>query len=375
MIPPLVSLVTVLAASVAPPVPLADTVIQISAIQGMHFSLPRFEVAPGMKVTIVFRNMDSQADMPHNLVIMRPGTRTKVITAALQATAKQEYIPVTRDILFKTPLVVQRESFTLTFTAPAAKGAYPYACTFPGHGFVMYGAMYVGTTPPPLATDENVPPEQRVPPPAGRGGGRGGRGGLPPGPRPISAGAISYGSTFPAVSRTFLADNGPASIAVALTPQRSYNFDAGVSYFRQAWDGGFVDNYPHWRGNGDGYADVIGKVWYHSKANFPWRVSAPDSIPEARFLGYRLVQGGYPEFHYKIGDADVRELVLPREGGSGVVRNFEITTTHPLRFITDPEGGANFSASAGQMQGKVLTLTPEQARKFSITMTPAAPLP
>lgn len=366
MILPFVSLLTVLAAPAAPPVQMADTVVvQISAVQGLRFNMPRFEVAPGAQVKIVFQNEDSQADMSHNLVIMRPGTRDKVVQAALQATAQQQYVPSIPEVLFHTPLVEQGESFTLTFTAPAVAGIYPYACTFPGHGFVMYGAMYVGTTPPPLATDENVPPAQRV----ARGPGRQPRGGST---APVIHQAISFGSTFPAVSRTFLPESGPASIAVALTPERSYNFDAGVSYLRYAWTGGFVDNFPHWRGNGNAYADVIGKVWYRSKVNFPWRVGSADSVPEAHFKGYRLVDGGYPEFHYQIGDADVRELIKPREGGPGLVRNFEITTTHPLRFITDPEGGAHFAASAGQMQGKVLTLTPEQARHFSITMTPTA---
>jgi azurin len=364
MMLPLLSLLTVLSAPAAPAPP-ADTVqVEISAIQGMRFSMPRFEAAPGAPVKIVFRNADSQADMAHNIVFMRPGTREKVVQAALQATVQQQYVPSMPEVLFHAPLVEQGNTYTLTFTAPTAPGVYPYACTFPGHGFVMYGAMYVGTPLPPLASDENVPPAQRV----------------ARGPRQRPGGseanvihqAVSYGTTLPAVSRTFLPESGPASIAVALPGGQSYNFDAGVSYLRYAWSGGFVDNFPHWRGNGNAYADVIGQVWYRSKVYFPWRVGASDSLPEVHFKGYRLVDGGYPEFHYTVGGADVHELVKPRAGGPGIVRNFEITTTQPLRFLTDPEGGAAFSASAGQMQGKVLTLTPDQARHFSITMTPTA---
>jgi azurin len=365
MMLPLLSLLTVLAAPAAPPpAAAADTVqVEISAVPGLRFGTVRFEAAPGAPVKVVFRNADSQADMAHNVVFMRPGTREKVVQAALQATAQQQYVPSIPEVLFHTPLVEQGETFTLTFTAPTAPGVYPYACTFPGHGFVMYGAMYVGTPMPPLATDENVPAAQRV----ARG---------PRGPRRDDSNvihqAVSYGTTLPAVSRTFLPESGPASIAVALPGGQSYNFDAGVSYLRYAWSGGFVDNFPHWRGNGNAYAEVIGQVWYRSKAYFPWRVGASDSLPEARFKGYRLVDGGYPEFHYTVGGADVRELVKPRAGGPGIVRNFEITTTQPMRFITDPEGGATFSSSAGTMRGKVLNLTPDQARHFSITMTPAA---
>jgi hypothetical protein len=116
---------------------------------------------------------------------------------------------------------------------------------------------------------------------------------------------------------------------------------------------------------------VLGKVWYRSRAGFPWRVEGADSVPEARFLGYRLVDGGYPEFHYRVGDAEVRETVRGRDGG-GLVRSFEIRTDRPLRFRADPEGGARFESSAGRWSGNVLELTPQQARRFTLTMTPAA---
>jgi azurin len=365
---PLLSLLSVLAAPAPAPPPAparaADTVqVEISAIPGLRFNIPRFEAAPGAIVKLVFRNADSQADMSHNLVITRPGAREKVVQAALQATAQQQYVPSIPEVLFHTPLVEQGDSFTLTFTAPTAAGVYPYACTFPGHGFVMYGAMYVGTPLPPLGGDENVPPTQRV--------ARRQRGGRPDQPPAIHQ-AVSFGTTLPAVSRTFLPESGPASIAVALPGGQSYDFDAGVSYLRYAWSGGFVDNFPHWRGNGNAYADVLGEVWYRSKVHFPWRVGASDSLPEVRFKGYRLVDGGYPEFSYTVGGAEVRELVKPRSGGPGIVRTFEIQTDQPLRFVTDPEGGARFAASAGQMQGKVLTLSPAQARHFTLTMTPSA---
>lgn len=362
---PLLTALTAPASAAAPAMPvLADTVvIEISAVPGLRFNLARFEAAPGVPVKLVFSNADSQGDMAHNVVITRPGARDRVVQAALQVSAQQQYVPTTPDVLFHTPLVEQGDSYTLVFTTPTAPGIYPYACTFPGHGFVMYGAMYVGTPPPAIETDENVPPAQRV--------ARRARAARPP-EEPVIHQAVSFGTTLPAVSRTFLPESGPASIAVALPGDQSYDFDAGVSYLRYAWSGGFVDNFPHWKGNGNAFAEVIGKVWYRSTVFFPWRVGASDSLPEVRFKGYRLVDGGYPEFHYTVGGADVRELVKPRPGGPGLVRSFQITTDQPLRFITDPKGGVRFAASAGAMQGEILTLTPEQARSFTLTMTPSA---
>lgn len=356
---PLLSLLTALAAA-PPPAAAADTVrVEISAVPGLRFNLARFEAAPGAPVKVVFRNADAQADMSHNLVFTRPGAREKVVQAALQTTAQKQYVPAMPEVLFHSPLVEQGDSYTLTFTTPATPGVYPYVCTFPGHGFVMYGAMYVGTPLPPLQTDANVPPAQRV----ARN---------PRSATPAVHQAVSFGTTLPAVSRTFLPESGPASIAVALPGGQSYDFDAGVSYLRYAWSGGFVDNFPHWRGNGNAYAEVLGPVWYRSGAGFPWRIGGADALPEVHFKGYRLVDGGYPEFHYTMGNADVRELVKPRTGGPGLVRTFEIQTDQPLRFITDPDGGARFTASAGKWHGAVLTLSPAQARRFNLTMTPSA---
>src|SRR5690606_40117498 len=48
--------------------------------------------------------------------------------------------------------------------APEKSGAYPYVCTYPGHGFIMYGVMYVShdQNMPPELEDENIPPSRRT---------------------------------------------------------------------------------------------------------------------------------------------------------------------------------------------------------------------
>ena len=122
-----------------------------------------------------------------------------------------------------TPLLATGEVATLTFTAPTASGAYPYVCTYPGHGVIMYGVMYVAMPMPQLATDENVPPNRRTAPTAGAGA-------APPWINIRPNPGVSYGTTFPAISRAFMPESGPASIAVGFENGESYNFDAGESY-------------------------------------------------------------------------------------------------------------------------------------------------
>src|SRR5690606_31146823 len=152
----------------------------------------------GADVVLHFENPD---DMIHNVVIGRPGARVAIVEAAANLGAagpEQHYVPRSDDVLWATPLVNPGEHALLRFTAPASEGVYPYVCTFPGHGFVMYGAMYVASHAhlPPLAEDSHVPPAaptlhaESAPP--------------------------SRGTERAVLIRTFLPDTGPASIAVGL---------------------------------------------------------------------------------------------------------------------------------------------------------------
>lgn len=349
--------------------------VEISAIPGIKFDRVRFQATPGTTVQIVFHNRDDLADMDHNLVVTNPGARMDVVLAGMQASVERSYVPDVPEVIAHTPLVKQGETAILTFTAPSAPGAYPYVCTFPGHGYVMYGVMYVGQDMPSLASDENVPPTQRTGqdmPLAGGGrpggpGGAGGGGG-PPAPPPPGP-PVSYGTTFPAVSRTFMPESGPASIAVGFDDGQSFNFDAGAGYLRYAWTGGFVDNWPHWQGNGNAYATVIGDVYFRDQIGVPLRIGSRDDAGKVKFEGYRLESDDVPEFRYRLDGAEVRERIDPRQGG-GLVRTFHIETTEPVRFVTSSGAGVRFESSVGRWQDGVLTLTAAQAREFKVTMIP-----
>jgi azurin len=74
--------------------------------------------------------------MPHNLVIVQPGTVNAVAQGAmalgLQGPAKN-YVPATDDVLFHSRLMNPGTSESLYFQAPNKPGDYTYVCTFPGH--------------------------------------------------------------------------------------------------------------------------------------------------------------------------------------------------------------------------------------------------
>ncbi|MFN0077827.1 MAG: PVC-type heme-binding CxxCH protein [Prosthecobacter sp.] len=109
------------------------------------YDLREFQVAPGAPVKLVFENPDVT---PHNLLIVQPGAADEVGMAGNEMAKTPDgfakgFIPDSPKILHKTKMLNQGDRETLRFTAPTAKGTYPYICTFPGHWLVMKGEMIV----------------------------------------------------------------------------------------------------------------------------------------------------------------------------------------------------------------------------------------
>jgi plastocyanin len=111
----------------------------------LRFDVETFTVKAGSNVELYFENVD---EMPHNLLILKPGSLDKVGKAADEMTkdpnsAKKHFVPKMPEVLFSTPLVMFEESYTLRFKAPSTPGSYPYVCTYPGHWRSMNGVMKV----------------------------------------------------------------------------------------------------------------------------------------------------------------------------------------------------------------------------------------
>ena len=111
----------------------------------MKYDVTKFEVKAGEQVELVLENPDF---MQHNLVIVKPGTKEAVGTAADKMAAEADaanrnYVPQTNDVLFATPLLNPDATYSLKFKAPTTPGEYPFICTFPGHWRIMQGVMIV----------------------------------------------------------------------------------------------------------------------------------------------------------------------------------------------------------------------------------------
>jgi azurin len=329
--------------------------ITINAIAGLKFDLMRIKVKPGERIKLTLKNAD---EMDHNLVITKPGTRQQVVEASHELGAngpKQNYVPLSSNVLWSIPIVTPGQSAHIVFRAPANEGVYPYVCTFPGHGLMMYGAMYV--TPkdlPPLEEDPNVPASATASDTA----------------HDHVTGLHPYKTEPPYLYRIFMPDAGPAAIAVSLPNRLSYCWDAGSCRLRYAWQGEFLDPKDYFDKKAEKYAKIPGTVFYRDKTTYPLRFS-PDKDPVVEFKGYRLINR-YPEFHYTIDGKDVYEMIKPKEDGSGLIRSFKVPeATRPLYFLFDGSDGVEYTTSKGRINGNRIDLTAGDAHDFSIIMTKA----
>lgn len=340
-----------------------EITIPMGVMPGLQFDVVRFRVPPGARVKIVFTNTD---DMNHNLLIVKPGTREQVVNKALQLGEKgpeMNYTPASGNVLWSLPVIAPEQSQTLEFTAPTTPDIYPFVCTYPGHGTLMYGAMYVtaDTALPALATDVNIPPQRR-------------QDDISLEEKEVDHSMHHGHSTVlhpyqpvpPYLYRVFIEDASPAAIAVCLPMQLAYCWDASLCKLRFAWHGGFLDNSDLWKGKGDALAKVVGVKFFRDSAGYP--LGAPDA--KVSYKGYRLIDR-FPEFHYTVNGLHVYERIQPKADGSGLIRSFRIPgATRPLVFHAGGElRGTAFESTAGTWAGNDLRLTAAQAKAFSIIMT------
>lgn len=209
--------------------------------------------------------------------------------------------------------------------------------------------------------------------------------------------------TEPVVYRTFMPGASPAAFAVALPGNHYYCWDAGECRLRYAWSkGGFIrGNQVHWSSNGKPVAKFNGLPYYRARSSklkpedyehlaetarnspfydtteavdFPIKIEGVDAFP--KYKGYRLIKG-YPEFIYKIGDYEIRELIRTSDNNLGITRKFYVSPKTPLTFKVTLDESSISSSSAGSISNDgTLKITAKQAMEFDLTIiekNPATP--
>lgn len=120
------------------------TKIRIATIpERMMYDTKELTVKAGKKIELLFANPDF---MPHNILLLQPGTEDAVAMEAMALGAKgfeMQFIPENDNIIWASKLLDNGQEETIEFNAPTKPGAYPYICSFPGHHVIMRGILHV----------------------------------------------------------------------------------------------------------------------------------------------------------------------------------------------------------------------------------------
>ncbi|HLU90693.1 MAG TPA: hypothetical protein VKZ51_12725 [Cyclobacteriaceae bacterium] len=336
--------------------------IHIKAVGGLQFDKVRFKAEPGERIRIILSNAD---DMFHNMLITKPGKRESVVEAALNLAElgpQLEFIPKTDDVLWSTRVLAPGEEATLEIKVPSSEGIYPYVCTYPGHGTIMFGAMYVTRGDlPDIKEDVNIPEQRRS-------------ASLGAGPNAEDHAHHKeeevwhpYELVPPYWYRIFMPESGPASIAVNLDDSVFYCWDAGLCRLRYVWEDDFLDISEPWSIKGDARAKVLGEIVYREN-QFPLDLGFENQ--DVAYRGYRLVEGGYPEFYYTINGIDIYELIRPLPGQDGIRRRFRIGSgADKVKLNTQSPDKVNLKSSLGTWTGKELEIKQSSPLEFEVEMS------
>jgi azurin len=320
--------------------------VTIKALTGLKYDITAFNVKPGADVTLTLTNV---SDMAHNLLITKPGTREQVVKAGLDLGGKgpeMDFIPKIDEVLWSIPVISPGQSASVKFTAPKDEGIYPYVCTYPGHGFVMFGEMHV----------TNADNEPSSPPKTDTATTR-------TGPHP-------YELVPPYLYHVFIDGASPAAIAVHLPKKLSYCWDATTCSMRFAWNGDFVDMTDLWKGHFDASAKVLGEIFYRNNEVFPLRIGDVTKTPVVKYKGYTLINR-YPEFHYTINGIDVYEMTKPKDDSFGLIHQFRIPKANGNVWLVNSaqDNSIKYEYSAGKEENGKLKLSAKQAKQFSVVIT------
>lgn len=327
--------------------------IKIGVLPGLQFDKVRFHVKPGQQVKLIFKNTD---DMDHNFLIAKQNSREKVVKAVEEMGGegiKKGYIPSTDDVLWSIPIVQSEHSKSLNFTAPREEGVYPYVCTVPGHGYVMFGAMYVNSSGemPEIEEDVHIPETRRI-------------------TEVEKNKKHPYPLEPPYYYRTYVEGATPAAIIVRLPDQLSFCWDAGVCRFRFAWKGDFVDNEELWKGHRDAKSEILGDVFYREEQEFPIQIGNKASTSKKEFKGYKVIDGGYLEFHFVMDGVDVFETIKELKNEKGLIRTFRIPALKEedvyFNYTSTPDVQYYYKDKA--LVGNRLKIPSKEGAQFSVTL-------
>ncbi|MBP7645741.1 MAG: azurin [Comamonas sp.] len=146
----LMTLALLAAGGIAAPAMAADCAITVEGNDQMQFSVKNIEVPKSCKnytVTLKHVGKMPKSSMGHNLVLTTAADATATAADGMKAGAAADYVKAgdTR-VIAHTKVIGGGESTQVVIDVAKLKAGtdYTYFCSFPGHSFIMKGALKLG---------------------------------------------------------------------------------------------------------------------------------------------------------------------------------------------------------------------------------------
>ena len=146
----LMTLALLAAGGIAAPAMAADCAITVEGNDQMQFSVKNIEVPKSCKnytVTLKHVGKMPKSSMGHNMVLTTAADATAAAADGMKAGAAADYVKAgdTR-VIAHTKVIGGGESTQVVIDVAKLKAGtdYTYFCSFPGHSFIMKGALKLG---------------------------------------------------------------------------------------------------------------------------------------------------------------------------------------------------------------------------------------
>ena len=185
------------------------------------------------------------------------------------------------------------------------------------------------------------------------------------------------------IYNNFIEGMNARAVAVGFPGGFSYGFGTSNGELELVWKGKFMNARRHWTSRGKGFerpfGDTLTTLSGEKKA--AWLVNgAPAKV---RFKGYDLDKVGNPTFRYTLNGVEVREKVVPTEGGFDRELSFQSKRAVNLELVLNPAydaatpntvgGNLNLEVEGTKVKGatlvKPINVSKSENLKLSYTWT------
>lgn len=146
----LMTLALLAAGGIAAPAMAADCAVTVEGNDQMQFNVKSIEVPKSCKsytVTLKHVGKMPKSSMGHNMVLTTTADATATAADGMKAGAAADYVKAgdTR-VIAHTKVIGGGETTSMTIDVTKLKAGtdYTYFCSFPGHSFIMKGALKLG---------------------------------------------------------------------------------------------------------------------------------------------------------------------------------------------------------------------------------------